>query len=68
LLFLLTFWMRNPRCPIELNLNVNLGIEWWAIGDSSLTKHFPMTTTNNHSSVDKFVRLIIVARIIPYNL
>jgi hypothetical protein len=33
-----------------------------------LTKHFPVTTTNNHRAVDKSVRLIILVRITPYNL
>jgi hypothetical protein len=28
LLFLLTCWMRNPRSPVEINLNVNLRNEW----------------------------------------
>jgi hypothetical protein len=28
LLFLLTCWMRDPRSPIETNLDVNLRNEW----------------------------------------
>jgi hypothetical protein len=60
--------MRNPRSPVEINLNINLENEWWAINDSGLTKHFLVTTTNNHRVADKSVRLIILVKIIPCNL
>jgi hypothetical protein len=60
--------MRNPRSPIKINLDINLKNEWLAISDSGPTKPFSMTTTNNHRAADKSVRLIILARIIPYNL
>jgi hypothetical protein len=60
--------MINPRSPIVINLNVNLRSEWFTIGDMGLTKHFPVTTTNNHRAADKFVRLIILVRIILWNL
>jgi hypothetical protein len=60
--------MRNPRSPIEINLNVNLRNEWWTVGHSGPMKHFPVTTTNNHRATDKSVKLIILVRIIPCNL
>jgi hypothetical protein len=68
LLFLLTCRMRNPRSPIEINLDVNLRNEWLTVGDSGPTKHFPFTTTNNHRATYRFVRLIILVRITPCNL
>jgi hypothetical protein len=60
--------MRNPRSPVEINLDVNLRNEWWAVGDLGPTKHFPVTTTNNHMAADKSVTLIILVKIILCNL
>jgi hypothetical protein len=60
--------MRNPRSPIKINLDVNLRNEWSPVSDSGLTKHFPVTNTNNHRAMDKSIRLIILVRIIPCNL
>jgi hypothetical protein len=60
--------MRNPRSPIEINLDVNLENKWLTLGDLDPTKHFPVTTTNNHRVADKSVRLIILVVIIPCNL
>jgi hypothetical protein len=68
MLFLLTCRMRHPRSLIKINLDVNLKNEWWTIGVSGLTKHFPVTTTNNHMIMNKSVRLILLVRIIPYYL
>jgi hypothetical protein len=68
LLFLLTCRMRDPRSPIEIILDINLGNEWWTVGGSGPTKHFPVTITNKHRAADKPVRLIILVRIITCNL
>jgi hypothetical protein len=60
--------MRNPISPVKINLDVNLRNEWRTVSDLGLTKHFLVTTTNTHRVADKSVRLIILVRIIPYNL
>jgi hypothetical protein len=60
--------MRAPRSSVEKNLNVNLQKEWWIVGGSGLNKIFPVKTTHKHREADKFVRLIILARIILCNL
>jgi hypothetical protein len=55
--------MRNPKSPVEINLGVNLRNEWWVVDDLGPTKHFLVTTTNNHRAADKSVKLIILVRI-----
>jgi hypothetical protein len=60
--------MRNPRSHVQINLDVNLENEWRGVGESGPTKHFPVTTTNNHMAEDESVRLIILFKIIPCNL
>jgi hypothetical protein len=60
--------MRDPRSLVEINLDINLRNEWRIVGDLGPTKHFPVTTTNNHRVADKSVRLMILVRIIPCSL
>jgi hypothetical protein len=60
--------MRAPRSFVEKNLVVNLRKEWWIVGGSGPNKIFPVKTTHKHMEADKSARLIILARIILYNL
>jgi hypothetical protein len=60
--------MRAPRSSVEKNLDVNLRKEWWIIGGSGPNKIFPVKTTHKHREADKYARLIILARIILFNL
>jgi hypothetical protein len=60
--------MRNPRSLVDINLDVNLRNEWSTVDDLGPIKHFPVTTTNNHWVADKSARLIILVKIILYNL
>jgi hypothetical protein len=60
--------MRAPRSSVEKNLDVNFQKEWWIVGGSGLNKMFPMKTTHKHREVDKSAGIIILARIILYNL
>jgi hypothetical protein len=60
--------MRAPRSSVEKNLDVNLQEEWWIIGGSGPNKIFPVKTTHKHREADKYARLIILARIILFNL
>jgi hypothetical protein len=68
LLFSQTCQKRAPRSSVEKNLNVNLWKEWWIVGGSGLNKLFHVKTTHKHREVDKSARLIILARIILFNL
>jgi hypothetical protein len=60
--------MRAPRSFVEKNLDVNLRKEWWIVGGSVPNKIFPVKTTHKHREADKSARLIILARIILFNL
>jgi hypothetical protein len=60
--------MRAPRSSVEKNLDVNLREEWWIIGGSGPNKIFPVKTTHKHREADKYARLIILTRIILFNL
>jgi hypothetical protein len=60
--------MRAPRSFVEKNLDVNLRKEWWIVGGSGPNKIFPVKTTHKYREADKSARLIILARIILFNL
>jgi hypothetical protein len=60
--------MRAPRSSVEKKLDVNLQKEWWIVGGSGPNEIFPVKTTYKHREVDKSARLIILARIILFNL
>jgi hypothetical protein len=60
--------MRAPRSSVEKNLDVNLQKEWRIVGGSGPNKISPVKTTHKHREAHKSPRLIILDRIILFNL
>jgi hypothetical protein len=60
--------MRAPRSYVKKNLYVNLPKEWWIVNGLGLNKIFPVKTTHKHREADKSAKLIILARIVLWNL